>query len=190
MKSGPLDELITLRCHPGSCLRSRTFLWWGMVIRSTGKVHNPTGIWFRFIFLGRYMSLTVVAFPENNGVGMVLVGDMFQLIVFLQNPCGCRSPGSAKLLNDEGLYTADALSSAKWVSFIARGGGSGKEGVRLGLFVFDCIYVRNVSCPKIDLVGVLARTVMRQLHKIAICYDIVSQMNVQQVVCNMVEKIL
>jgi len=28
----------------------------------------------------------VVAFPENNGVRMVLVGDMVQLIVFLQIP--------------------------------------------------------------------------------------------------------
>ena len=50
------------------------------------------------------------------------------------NPCGshvllnCRSPGSAKLLNDEGLYTADALSSAKWAPFIALGGASRKEG--------------------------------------------------------------
>lgn len=32
------------------------------------------------------MSLTVVAFPENNGVRMVLVGGMFPLFVFLQTP--------------------------------------------------------------------------------------------------------
>ena len=91
------------------------------------------------------MSLTVVAFPENNGVRIVLVGDMicFSLLVacFPSNPCGCRSPGSAKLLNDEGLYTADALSSAKWVSFIALGWGSGKEGVRFAFsFLNGTVY--------------------------------------------------
>ena len=67
------------------------------------------------------------------------------------------------------------------MSFIALGGGSGKEG------------------PKIDLVGVHGsfsknshETVVSciRLQYIAIWYDIVAQMNVQQVVCNMVEKIL
>lgn len=32
------------------------------------------------------MSLTVVDFPGNNGVRMVLVGDMLELLVFLQTP--------------------------------------------------------------------------------------------------------
>lgn len=45
----------------------------------TSRHQNPTGTWFCPIFSGGIW-LTVVAFPENNGVRMVLVGGMFQLM--------------------------------------------------------------------------------------------------------------
>lgn len=102
-----MSWLTSVRCHPGSCLRSRTFLWWGMASPWANHLFGSCTIYFDpgciiEVEVGRDNKCTtmkyakVVAFPENKGVRMVLVGDMFQLLVSLQIPvdAGRRDPPS------------------------------------------------------------------------------------------------